>query len=925
MWFVGKPGLDFGGHLGRGPERRAAEELAVDADGSELLRRGLHFSSSPGRYLTCPGLSSSHDPCVCPRDQRFHLRKSVSLNIGAFFSLPAAEASWICWSRAWTARRGEAVGTEEQTAVTIAGVPQAAFADHNVQYQFRTENSGGQAVIQNPFSNGGVLGGRPWAEKHGSLIFPPPPSAMEQPRPCRCRPPPTPPSLRQEVRNLLTTPTPHPHPPSSPGQFYVMMSPPEVLQTATPRTIAPRTHTYTAYREMTSSFKTSTLCPTYLPSPETLVRARCCSMAVQTVERRRRDKINNWIVTLSKIIPDCSVDSRTGASKGSILYKACDYIRELRQSNQQLQESCKEVERVKMDNELLRQQIVFDLRTRILSFISCGLGDRGAEERQRSAAGAAAAARGRSQRRCNAAMMVKSDMCNDTNTMSHPPTHLNNSSRKGINNDRLFLNLETRGTCTRLQKKTNGDRPTANLNASPPPPAAQRLRHLRTSVRCLETVGVCVAMGDLVQINQHAPPTCPNAPELCCRMSALPAKPGLRLSVSEWSSNNQQLSAAAQHERLVSRAIRQDGRSLRNETSCKTNWDESDTSRRLRDRVLDFPSKEQTEQALAATVLPLEVNTECVTLREGRRGPELVSDPVDEQLKKEVELIGRVQQGLQQHVDKAFEQLCVLQEARHQLTSDLQNKMDALDIDMSCLSLTIKSPQISLKTNPTRTPPGSSTPQEWLQFSQYNVARAQEAMALSQQMREDMSLTRAQLQNELETQRRATEFALRKRNHHEEQARDELQWQIKTTEDEMTEMENDIHGLDADLQAKTASLKLAHTRLEKRTGRPGMDLCRDEVQLGLVSEVHQLETTVTALKQKLAEAQLSLQKMKLHHGRMLQDLSRKQEALSLEQRSMKTRSHLTSASCSEKTPPPPPLVVPLMNSSGRSNLQLLAQ
>lgn len=39
---------------------------------------------------------------------------------------------------------GEAVGTDEQTAVTITGVPQAAFADHNVQYQFRTDNSGGQ-------------------------------------------------------------------------------------------------------------------------------------------------------------------------------------------------------------------------------------------------------------------------------------------------------------------------------------------------------------------------------------------------------------------------------------------------------------------------------------------------------------------------------------------------------------------------------------------------------------------------------------------------------------------------------------------------------------------------------------------------------------------------------------------------------------
>nr|XP_020497969.1 tektin-2 [Labrus bergylta] len=427
-------------------------------------------------------------------------------------------------------------------------------------------------------------------------------------------------------------------------------------------------------------------------------------------------------------------------------------------------------------------------------------------------------------------------------------------------------------------------------------------------------------------------------------MSALPAKPGLHHSVSEWCSNNQQLSATAQHERHVSNVIRQEGRSLRNETNCKTTWDESDTSRRLSDRAWDVArwkdvleacaqkvdeemealtlSKEQVEQALAATAVPLEVTGECLTLRDGRRGYELVTDPVDEQLKKEAELIERVQRVLQQHIEKSFEQLSVLQEARHQLTADLQNKMDALDIDMSCLSLTIKSPQISLKPNPTRIPSGSSTPQEWVQFSQMNVARAQEAMQVSQQMREDMNLTRAQLQNELDNQRRATEFALRKRNHHEEQACDELKWQIKNTEDEMAEMESDIHGLDADLQAKTASLKLAHTRLENRTNRPGMDLCRDEVQHGLVNEVRQLEATIMGLKQKLSETQNSLQKMKLHHGRMLQDLSRKQEALSLEQRSMNTRTRLSSASISDKTPV---LLVPLTNSSGRSNLQLLAQ
>ncbi|KAF0024326.1 hypothetical protein F2P81_023128 [Scophthalmus maximus] len=428
-------------------------------------------------------------------------------------------------------------------------------------------------------------------------------------------------------------------------------------------------------------------------------------------------------------------------------------------------------------------------------------------------------------------------------------------------------------------------------------------------------------------------------------MSALPAKPGLRLGVPEWNSNNQLMAATAQHERSVSNVIRQEGRSLRNETSCQTTHYESDTSRKLSDRVWDVARwkgalascakkvdvemealtlcKEQAEQALAATAVPLEVSAECLALRDGRRGYELVIDPVDEQLRKEVELIGRVQKVLQQHIDTAFEQLCVLQEARHQLTADLQNKMDALDIDMSCLSLTIESPQISLKINPTRIPSGSCTPLEWVQFSQYNVARAQAAMQVSQQMREDMTLTRAQLQNELETQWSATEFALRKRYHREEQARDELEWQIKTTEDEMTEMESDIYGLDADLQAKTACMKLAHTRLENRTSRPGMDLCRDEVQRSLVSEVHQLQATITALKLKLSDARHSLQKLRLHHSRMLEDLSRKREALSLEQRSMNTRIHLALPSCTGKLPVLLP--VPLTNSSGRSNLQLLAQ
>ncbi|XP_022901740.1 upstream stimulatory factor 2 isoform X1 [Onthophagus taurus] len=67
------------------------------------------------------------------------------------------------------------------------------------------------------------------------------------------------------------------------------------------------------------------------------------------VERRRRDKINNWIVKLSKIIPENNQAEMKGngyydgQSKGGILAKACEYIMELKDSQQYLEDSLKQV------------------------------------------------------------------------------------------------------------------------------------------------------------------------------------------------------------------------------------------------------------------------------------------------------------------------------------------------------------------------------------------------------------------------------------------------------------------------------------------------------------------------------------------------------------------------------------------------------
>ncbi|KAM8927830.1 upstream stimulatory factor 2 [Pelodytes ibericus] len=255
---------------------------------------------------------------------------------------------------------GEDTGTDEHTAVTIATVQQAAFTDHNIQYQFRTENNGGQvtyrvvqvtdgqldgqgdasgavsvvsafsgtqqavaqAVIQNPFSNGGSPSTDAVSGEARFAYFP---------------------ASTVGDTTAVSVQTTDPSLAQAGGQFYVMMTPQDVLPAGPQRTIAPRTHPYS---------------PTKMDGNRTPRDERRRAQHNE-VERRRRDKINNWIVQLSKIIPDCNTESsKTGAqSKGGILSKACDYIRDLRQTNQRMQETYKEAERLQMDNELLRQQI----------------------------------------------------------------------------------------------------------------------------------------------------------------------------------------------------------------------------------------------------------------------------------------------------------------------------------------------------------------------------------------------------------------------------------------------------------------------------------------------------------------------------------------------------------------------------------------
>ncbi|EPY88995.1 Rho GTPase activating protein 30 isoform 1 [Camelus ferus] len=264
--------------------------------------------------------------------------------------------------------KGAVATGEDPTSVAIASIQSAAtFPDPNVKYVFRTENGGQvmyrviqvsegqldgqtegtgaisgypatqsmtQAVIQGAFTSDDAVDTEGTAAETHYTYFPS--TAVGDGAGGTTSGSTAAVVTTQGSEALLGQATP-----PGTGQFFVMMSPQEVLQGGSQRSIAPRTHPYSPKSE----------------APRT-TRDEKRRAQHNEVERRRRDKINNWIVQLSKIIPDCSMEStKSGQSKGGILSKACDYIQELRQSNHRLSEELQGLDQLQLDNDVLRQQV----------------------------------------------------------------------------------------------------------------------------------------------------------------------------------------------------------------------------------------------------------------------------------------------------------------------------------------------------------------------------------------------------------------------------------------------------------------------------------------------------------------------------------------------------------------------------------------
>jgi tektin-2 len=302
--------------------------------------------------------------------------------------------------------------------------------------------------------------------------------------------------------------------------------------------------------------------------------------------------------------------------------------------------------------------------------------------------------------------------------------------------------------------------------------------------------------------------------------------------------------------------------------------------------------KERCERALEAKKMPQEVVMECLAIREQRANIDLVADVTESELQKELEVIVNLQGALHQKVNEAFDQICILREVQIQLSADLSDKNVSLEIDSECAELSNTSTTIAFHSDPTRIKKGIINPEQWEAFSTANTRRAEQEIATSTRLRQAINHTIKQTTSVLEAQWTATSYALRKRLHEMEQAKQELGWQKENTEAEIAETEEAIASLSQALADKTPPLMVANTRLENRTHRPRVELCRDPPMYGMVEEVAEIAGTQHSLGEKLTTAQQGLGTLQRTLERIQRDLESKTACVALDKDCMEVRKRL---------------------------------
>ncbi|XP_065054990.1 tektin-1-like [Rhopilema esculentum] len=383
----------------------------------------------------------------------------------------------------------------------------------------------------------------------------------------------------------------------------------------------------------------------------------------------------------------------------------------------------------------------------------------------------------------------------------------------------------------------------------------------------------------------------------------------------EWHRSNHLNYNSAERERKSAEMIRDESNRLKHEVHITTIKTQSDVNKKLDQRIQDInfwkseidrlhgetddeinaliQYKERLEKALDGTQLPLHVAKQCLANRNERLQIDLVHDDVEIQLIKEVEVIEGVQALLKKTLDQATEQIRLLRSAKYYLGKDINDKFTALSLDNKCADLQNDSPGLYYAPKSVKIETNSVTPEEWESFSNKNFLKAERECNSSKTLRSMIDEILQEVYNDQQKQCTTVNLAFKKRIEETEKAKTKLEDHLNKVLEEIREMEDNVASLEHAIAEKEAPMKVAQTRLDNRTLRPNVELCRDRVQYRLVNEVGEISFNIERLREMLAESENSLKALCRTQLSLEEDIEIKVNSLFIDkEKNMKLRQQI---------------------------------
>lgn len=293
--------------------------------------------------------------------------------------------------------------------------------------------------------------------------------------------------------------------------------------------------------------------------------------------------------------------------------------------------------------------------------------------------------------------------------------------------------------------------------------------------------------------------------------------------------------------------------------------------------------KTRLERSLESYKEPLHITEKCLEYREKRVGIDLVHDVVEQELQKEADIIHGVMNLLIRTLEESTEQIRLNRSAKYNLEKDLRDKFTAITIDDVCFSLNNNSPNINFSEKVVRIEPNSVSLEDWLDFSNANVEKADKQLNNSTALKTLVDQILSQTANDLRRQCEVVDEAFINGLKETKDARNKLADHLAKVMEEIASQEKNIMALENAITQQEGPAKVAHTRLETRTHRPNVELCRDIAQYRLIKEIQEINHNVARLKETLARAQTQLKALYRRQLALQEEIQVKENTIYIDQ------------------------------------------